>query len=204
MDGGPSHLKQVGMACKAGIHLIQLRMKEATDEEVLETALAAKKICQIHGATLIINDRVHVAVAAGADGVHLGQEDMAVGDARRLLGEEAIIGGTANTIAHVREHYRQGADYVGVGPFRYTTTKKKLSPILGLEGYQHIIQQMLAEGIRLPMVAIGGIGSEDVPLLIEAGVYGIAFSGMLVHAEDAPAQVKMLEAQLHRMLAGKG
>ena len=141
---------------------------------------------------LLINDRVEVAIAAGVQGVHLGQRDMAVGEARRLLGADKIIGGTANTMAQLREHYRQGADYIGLGPYRYTTTKKNLSPVLGLEGYRAIVAGLRAEGVDIPVVAIGGIGAADVMALLATGLHGVAFSGMLVHAGDPAALVRSL------------
>jgi thiamine-phosphate diphosphorylase len=197
MDGvvrGP--LEQVEAACRAGIRLIQLRMKEASDDEFLQTAREAKKICAACGCLMIINDRVEVAVAADADGVHVGQEDMPVRDARLLLGEGKIVGGTANTLEDIREHYLGGADYIGLGPYRYTTTKKKLSPILGLEGYRRVMRGLEAEGILLPVFAIGGIGVPDVGLLLEAGVYGVAFSGLLVQARDREELVRQLEGEV--------
>jgi thiamine-phosphate pyrophosphorylase len=194
MDEAPvDPIQQVEAACDAGIRWIQLRMKLAPDEEVLEVARAAKKICMERDCVLIINDRVAVAAESGADGVHLGKQDMSTAEARRLLGEGRIIGGTANTIEDIREHWRQGADYIGLGPCRYTTTKKNLSPILGLAGYQRILGQMRREQIPLPVVAIGGIGMEDVAPLLEAGLHGIAFSGMLVRAEDRPGLVRLLD-----------
>jgi len=181
MDDAPiGPVQQVEAACRAGILWIQLRMKLALDEEVLEAARAAKRICSEWGCKLVVNDRVEVALKADADGVHLGKEDMPVSEARRLLGEGKMIGGTANTIEDIREDWRQGADYIGLGPYRFTTTKKNLSPILGLEGYRRIMGQVKAEGIGLPVVAIGGIGMEDAAPLYEAGVQGIAFSGMLI------------------------
>jgi thiamine-phosphate pyrophosphorylase len=147
---------------------------------VLEAARAAKKICLEWGSTLIVNDRVEVALEAEVDGVHLGKEDMPVSEARRLLGAGKIIGGTANTFEDIREHWRQGADYIGLGPYRFTTTKKNLSPILGLEGYRRIMEEVRREGIMLPVIAIGGIGMEDAGSLFEIGLEGIAFSGMLI------------------------
>jgi thiazole synthase len=191
-----THLEQVEAACRAGIRWIQLRMKGADEISFRETAIAARKICDEWGCRLIINDRVALAAAAGADGVHVGREDMSVAEARRILGRERIIGGTANTIEDIREHYRQGADYIGLGPYRWTSTKKKLSPLLGLAGYQRIMEQMREEGIDIPVVAIGGIEAEDIGGVIDAGVYGIAFSGVLVQSEDWPATVRMLEAAL--------
>jgi len=195
-------LEQVGEACRAGIRLIQLRMKEASDEEFSQTAREAMKICRAWSGRLIINDRVEVAAAVDADGVHVGQEDMPVREARRLLGEGKIVGGTANTPEEIREHCLGGADYVGVGPFRYTATKKKLSPILGLEGYQRVMHALEAAGMEIPVMAIGGIGVADVRPLLDAGVYGIAFSGMLVQAADRVGLVRELEEEMERGVTG--
>jgi thiamine-phosphate pyrophosphorylase len=193
MDEAPmGPVEQVAAACASGIRWIQLRMKAASDAEVLAAAVAAKPICEDHDCMLLINDRVEVAIAAGVQGVHLGQRDMAVGEARRLLGADKIIGGTANTMAQLREHYRQGADYIGLGPYRYTTTKKNLSPVLGLEGYRAIVAGLRAEGVDIPVVAIGGIGAADVMALLATGLHGVAFSGMLVHAGDPAALVRSL------------
>jgi thiamine-phosphate pyrophosphorylase len=193
MDEAPvGPVEQVAAACASGIRWIQLRMKAASDAEVLAAAVAAKPICEAHDCMLLINDRVEVATAAGVQGVHLGQLDMAVGEARRLLGADKIIGGTANTMAQLREHYRQGADYIGLGPYRYTTTKKNLSPVLGMEGYRAIMAGLRAEGVEIPVVAIGGIGAADVAALLATGLHGVAFSGMLVHAGDPAALVRSL------------
>jgi thiamine-phosphate pyrophosphorylase len=203
MDGAPiGHLQQVEEACRAGIRWIQLRMKLASDAVFRETALAAKAICDAQGCVLIINDRVEVAAAIDAHGVHLGLEDMPVSEARRRLGEDKIIGGTANTLEDIRGHYIGGADYVGLGPYRYTTTKKNLSPILGLEGYRRIMSRLEEEGVTLPVIGIGGIGVKDVLPLLEAGLYGVAFSGMLVEASDRPGLVRALEGEVGRLAAG--
>jgi thiamine-phosphate pyrophosphorylase len=164
--------------------------------------LAAKAICDAQGCVLIINDRVEVAAAIDAHGVHLGLEDMPVSEARRRLGEDKIIGGTANTLEDIRGHYIGGADYVGLGPYRYTTTKKNLSPILGLEGYRRIMSRLEEEGVTLPVIGIGGIGVKDVLPLLEAGLYGVAFSGMLVEASDRPGLVRALEGEVGRLAAG--
>jgi thiamine-phosphate diphosphorylase len=203
MDGvAMEPLEQVEAACRAGIRLIQLRMKEALDVEFLQTAREAMKICGPWGARLIINDRVEVAAAVDADGVHVGREDMPVREARRLLGEGKIVGGTANTLEDIREHFLGGADYIGLGPYRYTATKKKLSPILGLEGYRGVMRAMKAEGIGIPVMAIGGIGLDDVGPLLETGVYGVAFSGLLVQAADRAGLVRELEGVVEHGVAG--
>jgi thiamine-phosphate diphosphorylase len=195
ITGETAPLEQIEAACRAGVRLIQLRMKEASDQQFLATAAEAMKICGGWGSRLIINDRVEVAAAVGADGVHVGKEDLPVREARRILGVGKIVGGTANTLDDIREHYRGGADYIGLGPYRNTTTKKKLSPILGLEGYREIMRQMGVERAVVPVYAIGGIGVEDVGDLVEAGVYGVAFSGMLVQASDRGEMVKEILKQ---------
>jgi thiamine-phosphate pyrophosphorylase len=189
ITGDKEPVEQVEAACRAGVGLIQLRMKEVSDEEFLATAAEAVKICRAGGSRLIINDRVEVAAAVNADGVHVGQEDLPVKEARRILGEGKIVGGTANSMEDIREHVKGGADYIGLGPFRFTATKKKLSPILGLEGYRGVMRKMEAEGISLPVFAIGGIEVEDIGGLVDAGVYGVAFSGLLVRAVDRGAVV---------------
>ena len=180
------------MALEGGCRWIQLRMKGASDEEVRPVAIEVQKMCRDMGATFVIDDRVDLVKELHADGVHLGKNDMPIQEARRLLGPEAIIGGTANTIDDVRAHWRAGASYIGCGPFRFTTTKERLSPILGLEGYRKIVAQMRAEGISLPMVAIGGITPADIPDILSTGVDGVAMSGAILGAEDPVAFVRSL------------
>lgn len=186
-------ITQVEMACRAGIRMIQLRMKDPGDGAFRQTAVAAKAICDAYSALLIVNDRVEIAAAIGASGVHVGNEDMPVSAARKIMGPGKIIGGTANTAEDIRKHVQGGADYIGLGPFRFTTTKKQLSPILGKDGYRNLMDVLQHEGIDIPVFAIGGIGQADVQELLEAGVYGIAFSGMLVQAGDVRGLVKGLE-----------
>ena len=126
----------------------------------------------------------------GADGVHLGKNDMPVDEARRLLGHDKIIGGTANTFEDIERLHRQGTDYIGCGPFRFTTTKKSLSPVLGLEGYKRIVSDMKAHGIDLPIVAIGGILKSDIADIMQTGVTGIAVSGGILNAESPTEEMK--------------
>ena len=179
-----SYLDSARMALEGGCKWIQLRMKEAPLEEVEAVALQLKPMCKEHDAILILDDHVELAQKLEVDGVHLGKTDMPVAEARQLLGEAFIIGGTANTFEDVEMHYRAGADYVGIGPFRFTTTKKNLSPVLGIEGYTSIISQMQQAGIQLPVVAIGGITSQDIPDIMRTGVNGIALSGTILQAEN--------------------
>ena len=127
-----SYLDSIRLALQGGCRWIQLRMKDATDDEVRPIAVAAQQMCREAGATFIIDDRVELVRELHADGVHLGKNDMPISEARRILGPDFIIGGTANTFDDVKLHYESSADYIGCGPFRFTTTKQKLAPVLGL------------------------------------------------------------------------
>lgn len=179
-----SYYDSARMALEGGCRWIQLHMKEATEKEVEEEALRIQSLCKEYEAIFVIDDHVELVKRIHADGVHLGKKDMPILQARQLLGEEFIIGGTANTFEDVQKHAADGADYIGCGPFRFTTTKKNLSPIVGLEGYRHIVERMRETGIQLPIVAIGGITYEDIPAIMETGVTGIALSGTILRAED--------------------
>jgi thiE: thiamine-phosphate pyrophosphorylase len=137
-----SYYDSARMALEGGCRWIQLRMKDTPVDEVEREAIRLQGLCKDYGATFIIDDHVELVKKIHADGVHLGKKDMPVAEARGILGKEFIIGGTANTFDDVKMHYKAGADYIGCGPFRFTTTKKDLSPVLGLEGYRSIILQM--------------------------------------------------------------
>lgn len=187
-----SYPESARLALEGGCKWIQLRMKEASPEEVEAVALQLKPLCKKHEAILILDDHVELAKKLEVDGVHLGKTDMPVAEARRLLGEAFIIGGTANTFEDVEMHYRSGADYVGIGPFRYTATKKNLSPILGLEGYASIRSRMKQAGIELPTVAIGGITYDDIPAILKTGVSGIALSGTILQAENPVEETRRI------------
>lgn len=176
-----SHLDNIRMACAAGCKWIQLRMKNADRAAITAAAIAAKAVCDAHGATLIINDHPDIAALVGAHGTHVGKEDMTVAMARTIIGPHKIVGGTANTLEDILRHVADGADYVGLGPYRFTTTKDKLSPILGLEGIRKIMSQLQ---VNIPVIAIGGITPDDLPDLFTTGIQGIAVSGIITHAAD--------------------
>ena len=178
------YIDGVRMALEGGCRWIQLRMKDASEEEVLKTAESTRKLCRKYDAVFLLDDYVELVERSGADGVHLGKNDMPIDEARRLLGKDKIIGGTANTFEDVKGIYSAGADYIGCGPFRFTTTKKKLSPILGLNGYRRIIEQMTAYGINIPVIAIGGILLQDVSDIMQTGVSGVAISGAILNANN--------------------
>lgn len=179
------------LALEGGCRWIQLRMKDATDDEARPIACEILKMCKEYGAKFIIDDRVSLTKEIGADGVHLGKNDMPVDEARRILGTDYIIGGTANTFEDIKRLARQGADYIGCGPFLFTTTKKNLSPVLGLDGYTDIVDQMRKANIALPIVAIGGILKEDIPAIMQTGVTGIAVSGAILNAADPAEEMRL-------------
>ena len=185
-----SYLDSIQLALEGGCRWIQLRMKDATDDEVRPIAVEAQKLCRAYGAKFIIDDRVALVRELGADGVHLGKNDMPIREARQILGPDYIIGGTANTFEDAKAHYEASADYIGCGPFRFTTTKQKLAPVLGLDGYRQIIQQMRAANITIPVVAIGGITKDDIPAILQTGITGIALSGTVLRADDPIAEMK--------------
>lgn len=179
-----SYAEGIKMALEGGCRWIQLRMKDAPAEEIIACAEEVLPLCRRHGAKFLLDDHVELVRQLGADGVHLGKNDMPVDEARKILGPDIIIGGTANTIEDIIRLHKQGADYIGCGPFRFTTTKKNLSPILGLDGYKSIVLKMKELGIDLPIVAIGGITVDDIPAVMGTGVSGIALSGAILGAPD--------------------
>lgn len=185
-----SYLDSIQLALEGGCRWIQLRMKDATDDEVRPIAVEAQKLCRAYGAKFIIDDRVALVHELQADGVHLGKNDMPIHEARRLLGSDFIIGGTANTFEEAKAHYEASADYIGCGPFRFTTTKQKLAPVLGLDGYRQIIRKLRAANITIPVVAIGGITKDDIPAILQTGITGIALSGTVLRADDPITEMK--------------
>lgn len=171
-------------ALKGGCRWIQLRMKGASSREVVAMAQKIVPMCREYGATFILDDHAELVETAGADGVHLGKNDMPVAQARQLLGPEKIIGATANTFDDIRAAAAAGADYIGLGPFRFTTTKERLSPTLGLEGYRRIMNQCMEAGITIPVIAIGGITAGDIASLRQTGISGVAISGAILNADN--------------------
>lgn len=193
--GSIGYVEGARMALEGGCKWIQLRMKDASDDEVRQAAAEIQPMCKEHEAVFLLDDRVELVKELHADGVHLGKNDMPIDEARRILGEEYIIGGTANTFEDIQRIAAQGADYIGCGPFRFTTTKKNLAPVLGIEGYRDIIAKMRNAGINIPMVAIGGITPDDIDEILATGVQGIAVSGTVLNADDPVAMMKSLLLQ---------
>ena len=187
-----AHYEQTVKVCKGGCKWVQLRIKGFNEDAWLNLALKAKDITDKFNARLIINDNVDIAKKIGAAGVHLGKNDVSVSQARKLMGNGFIIGGTANTFSDIVRISSEGADYIGLGPYRFTITKKKLSPVLGIKGYTSILEKVQKENILTPVVAIGGIKEDDISLILQAGLYGVAVSSMIVNADDVTIKTRTL------------
>ncbi|MGZ2371181.1 thiamine phosphate synthase [Ancylomarina sp. YFZ004] len=179
-----NEIEQIKTVCEAGANWIQLRLKNKTDEEILKLGKQAVKICRQYKATFILNDHVHLATEIRAHGVHLGKVDMSPIKARKLLGSNFIIGGTANNMDDVSQLHKAGVDYIGLGPFRFTHTKKNLAPVLGLGAYEQILQECQNQKISIPILAIGGIEIEDTANLMKIGLHGIALSSSVTSAKN--------------------
>ncbi|WP_431612248.1 thiamine phosphate synthase [Chryseobacterium sp. 'Rf worker isolate 10'] len=163
-----------------GIKWVQVRWKNAPENELINLCEISKQLCSEYQSVCIINDHVQIAKEIDADGVHLGLNDSAIEEARLILGENKIIGGTANTLSDVIQRIKESCDYIGLGPLRFTTTKEKLSPVLGFEGYQVIIDGLREKSIDIPRIfAIGSVTLEDILPLQEIGIYGVAVSGLI-------------------------
>ena len=158
-----------------------------TDLDEVRMALQGGCLCHHQHATLILDDRVALCPLIGADGVHLGRRDMPVAEARKILGilgPQSIIGATVNTVEDLCRAVDEGADYAGCGPFRFTTTKEHLAPLLGLEGYRLLVAARKELSVQLPLIAIGGITRDDIPDILSTGVDGVALSGCVVRADN--------------------
>ena len=226
-----SYVDSARIALEGGCRWIQLRMKDASESLMEETAHIVQKMCKDYGATFIIDDNVHLVKKIKADGVHLGKNDMPIAEAREILGDDFIIGGTVNTFDDIFKIIRNTqvgtstnsvtennslsstaksqkptaksqqpkansqqpmVNYFGCGPFRFTSTKKNLAPILGLEGYENIISNMKRNNINIPLVAIGGITKDDISDILKTGVDGIALSGSVLKAENPVEEMKSI------------
>lgn len=168
------HLQNIRTACISGAELVQLRIKNASNQEVLKAAQEAREITNQFQTQLIINDYYKIAKEVKAEGVHLGKNDTPPSVAKIKLASWQLIGGTANSIEDCKTLLNQQVDYIGLGPFRFTTTKENLSPIIGSKGYANILEALKT---KTPIIAIGGITLHDVPEILKTRVYGIAVSG---------------------------
>ncbi|MEB8345369.1 thiamine phosphate synthase [Flavobacteriaceae bacterium KMM 6898] len=175
------HLENIQKACTSGIELVQLRLKDVADKKMLKLAQEAREITSHFQTRLIINDHYKIAKEVKADGVHLGQTDACPTLARKELYTWQMIGGTANTLQDCEALIEKEVDYISLGPFRSTTTKNNLSPVLGLNGYTAIIEILKTE---TPIIGVGGITIEDATAILKTGITGLAVSGEITRNFD--------------------
>jgi thiamine-phosphate pyrophosphorylase len=170
----------IGEAVRGGATVVQLRAKILSSRDFIELGLRAADLLARTGIPLLVNDRVDIALACGAAGVHLGQEDMPVPQARRILGPDSVIGVSVNTPEEALRAEREGADYIGASPAYVTASKETSHPVLGPEGVGRV-----KRAVRIPVVAIGGIGAENAAALAAVGADGIAVISAILGAPDA-------------------
>ena len=191
LQGRFTHMDLARLAIAGGADTIQYRQKTGSTREMIETARLLKGLCAGANATLIVNDRVDVALASGADGVHLGQDDFPIDRARELLGPDAVIGGTAKTLGQVRRAASEGADYVGFGPIYATGSKADAGDVKGLERLSEV-----SRASPIPVIAIGGIGGSTAADVIRAGAHGIAVISAVCCQDDPRAAAAQLHAEI--------
>ena len=193
-----NHQDIVREACDAGIDWVQFRAKNYHFDHWVAEAKIIRKICDTYKSTFIVNDNVEVALESAADGVHLGKNDTDPRDARKMMGDGFIIGATANTFEDIESLADKGVDYIGLGPFRFTTTKNKLSPVIGINGYRDILLKCDKANIKIPVIAIGGITISDIPELMQTGIHGIAVASLINNSSSRKNTIeKLLKAINH-------
>ena len=190
-----SHVELAELAIRGGADTIQFRQKSGSTREMIQAAMDVKQVCAVKGVTFVVNDRVDVAIASDADGVHLGQDDFPIPLARKLLGKGKIIGGSAATLEEAQKCHSDGADYVGFGPVYPTTSKDDAGPVSGIS-----ILKGVVETIPLPIIAIGGVGAENTAEVMEAGAHGIAVISAVCCQQDPEKATRAL----HRALIKAG
>lgn len=192
LQGRFSHPELAGLAIRGGADTIQYRQKSGSTREMIRIAAQMKQVCSDHDVSLIVNDRVDVALAAKADGVHLGQDDFPIPLARELLGQEMIIGASASNMKEVEKCLHDGADYVGFGPVFPTTSKDDAGSVKGLASLTQV-----AKAVPIPIIAIGGISLDNVSEILQTGIHGIAVISSVCCQEDPEQATKALYQILH-------
>ena len=182
---GLSHAGQVARLCEGGARLVQLREKHLPAREFYAEVVEALRVARLFGARVVVNDRVDVALAAGADGVHVGQDDMPPEAARALSGEGKIVGFSTHGVGQASEAARLPVDYIAIGPVFDTSSKENPDPVVGLEGVRRV---RAAVGGSVRLVAIGGVTIENAPAVLEAGADSVAVIGALLNTSD-PAEI---------------
>lgn len=189
LSRGRPHVEVIRAAIRGGATIVQYREKEGTTRQLLQEAQALRELTRAAGIPFIVNDRVDIALAVDADGVHVGQDDLPARIARRLMGPGKIIGVSASNLQEALEAEAEGADYIGAGPVFATPTKPDAAPPIGLEGLAEICRR-----VSIPVVAIGGIHEGNAGSVIEAGAAGVAVVSAIVAAPDVEDAARRLRA----------
>lgn len=187
-----THLQLAQMAIKGGADVIQFRAKNMPTGEMIDTATQMKKLCSKHGVLFIVNDRTDVALISNADGVHLGKEDIAISNARKLLGKNKIIGGTAHSLKEAMQREKQGADYIGFGHIYTTYSKHKKDKPKGIDYLKRVVKR-----IKIPIFAIGGINRSNIDDVMSTGVHGVAVIGAIINSKDPAAETHKLRKTIY-------
>ncbi len=190
-----SHIEQTQIACEAGANWIQYRCLSKSDEEMLEELHQIASICDDWGTTLIVTNHVHLVNLADIQGVHIEDMKADLTLIRAQIGEDKTLGASANSYEQIVNHIKNGADYIGCGPFGHTDTKPNDSPHWGTQGYQEAAQKLKENGLEIPLIAVGGIKLKDIPALIEAPIHGIAVSAA-INKSETPANTYKAMHQL--------
>ncbi len=193
-----SHAELTKQAIAGGADTIQFRQKIGATRKMIEIARQLKQLCAEAGVTFLVNDRVDVAIASDADGVHLGQDDFPIPLARELLGESRIIGGSAATLKEARKCLAEKVDYIGFGPVYPTTSKADAGPVSGIELLKQVV-----EAVPLPIISIGGIDVDNTVEVIRAGAQGIAVISAVCCQENPEQATRALYKALQRGTQGK-
>jgi len=197
LSRGRSHLRIVETAMRGGVTIVQYREKSASTRRMIEEAAELCRLCRAAGVPFIVNDRIDVALAIDADGVHIGQDDMPAALARRILGRGKILGVSAGSVEEAREAFDDGADYIGASPVFSTPTKPDAPSPLGIEGLRRMTQ-----AVEIPVVAIGGITEDNAAAMMEAGAAGIAVVSAIVASEDVEAAARALRIVVEKVRTG--
>lgn len=182
-------------AIKGGVTLVQVREKEASTREFYNVAVKVKEVTDKYNIPLLIDDRIDIALASNCSGVHLGQSDMPICEARKILGNEKLIGISAGNIDEAIEAQNEGADYIGVGTIFYTGTKKDIKKPIGIRGLENIV-----ESINIPSVAIGGINLENAEYVMKTGTNGLAVISAIMAESDIRSAAEKLKNVTNKFL----
>ena len=186
--------EQVEAALKGGVTCVQLREKELDETAFLQEAKELCALCRRYGVPFLVNDNVEIAIACGADGIHVGQEDLAAGEVRRRVGESMILGVSVHTVEEARQAVRDGADYLGLGAVFPTSTKTDV------EQMPNETLRAICDAVNVPIVAIGGINRGNILRLAGSGVDGVALVSAIFSAEDIEGACRELRAMSEEMV----